>query len=333
MSLFVGKKDCPMFSFLKPKHKKNTKPIFFRRTIKYPGTVEGVGLHSGENMLLRFHPAEVGTGVLFFRRTPDGEEQFLSADLEHVVDTSWAVTLGSRAHNFHMQTVEHLMYAVHVLGITDILIEVEGHYEVPILDGSAKGFIEVLQQCEFHEYEEELLPIVIEKPLLVSDGNRYLVGIPTEKNTLEISYSVDYPHPLLKELSWQIKFDKKFFLETVGKARTIGFVREVEALKKRGLAQGGNTENVLVFDENDTVNAPRFTNEALYHKTLDLIGDLSLMGRPIIGHILAAKAGHSLDVAFGKKLLQQEADAKSATLSEVENLSEDFLVSEVSYAG
>lgn len=283
---------------MKPKQK-----LFFRRTIKYPGLLEGKGLHSGELMSLRFQPAQPHTGIVFFKRDQEGNDQFLPVDLAHVIDTSWAVTLGNE--NFHVQTVEHLMYAVSILGITDMFIEISNSQEIPILDGSAWNFIEALQKCEFHEYEEELHPIVIEKPIMVSDGNRYLVGLPSAKNELEISCSIDYEHPLLKNLSLQMTFNRQLFLQTIGRARTIGFVREVDALKKMGLAQGGNTENVLVFDDQDTVNTPRFTHEALYHKVLDLVGDLALIGRPLIGHILASKSGHSLDIAFGKKLLQE----------------------------
>lgn len=282
---------------------KPTQELFFRKTIKYPGLVEGAGLHSGKSMTLRFQPAESNTGIVFFRHNGN-DEQYLPVELSHVIDTSWAVTLGNE--NFHIQTVEHLLYAVSVLGITDMFIEInENSQEVPILDGSAHNFIESLQRCEFHEYEDEIEPIVIREPVFVSDGDRYLVGMPSAKKRFEISCSIDYPHPLLKNISTQLTFDRPFFVNTIGRARTIGFVKEVDALKKMGLAKGGTTENVLVYDDKDTVNTPRFTNEALYHKILDLVGDLALIGRPIIGHILASKSGHSLDVAFGKKLLQQ----------------------------
>ena len=136
--------------------------------------------------------------------------------------------------------------------------------------------------------------------MTISDGDRYLVAVPSEK--LRISYSIDYKHPQLEKLSVQIDFHHQYFKHTISQARTFGFLREVEALRSKGLAQGGSTENVLVFTENSTLNEPRFESEPIYHKVLDLMGDLALIGRPLIGHILCSKGGHALDIAFGKKV-------------------------------
>lgn len=293
-------------------NRKTTQPgsrnFYFRKTIKHPDMLEGVGLHSGETMKIFFHPAEEGTGITFFRKTGTDRRKHLQVKLENVIDTSLAVTVGNK--DYHVQTIEHLMYAIYVSGITDLLIEIQGGSEIPILDGSAKPFLDALQNMEFHEYPEEVEPIEISSPVMVTDGNRYLVAMPAEN--FKVSYHIDYPHPELKNMSLQVDFNHDTFHNRIASARTFGFLKDVEYLKKRGLAQGGSTENVLVFSPDGYVNEPRFKDEPLYHKVLDLVGDLALVGRPIHAHILGSRGGHALDVAFGKKLLAASPEKKHA---------------------
>jgi UDP-3-O-[3-hydroxymyristoyl] N-acetylglucosamine deacetylase len=288
------------------KLKKNSngknKPLF-RKTIKNPSTIEGAGLHSGEQTRLIFHPADENTGIQFFMGKQHNDRR-IPATLDQVIDTSMAVTLGR--NRVYVQTIEHLMFAISMMGITDMVIEISGGTEIPILDGSARPFVEIFEDCEFHEYPTLVNPIVIHKPLMVTDGDRYIVGIPA--NHLKVSYSIDYSHPMLRNLSCEIVFNKSFFLEHIARARTFGFMKDVEILKNKGLAQGGTINNVLVFNQKSTVNKERFLHEALYHKVLDLMGDLSLCGRPIQGHLLGSKGGHALDVAFAKKLMRQEQE-------------------------
>lgn len=279
-------------------------PREYRTTIKHPGIYEGVGLHSGEITRLSFHPADCGEGIVFFGMR-QGERYAVKAALENVIDTSLAVTLGAGAdaeHPFQLQTVEHLLYALFVLGITDIAIEVEGGKEVPIADGSAGPFIRALQKLELHHYGEKVKPLVVTRPLSVTDGDRYLVAMPSPE--FQVSYFIDYPHPLLKNQAVQLKYDDAVFTETIGFARTFGFMKDVEYLRSRGLAQGGSIDNAVIYlPDGTTMNDFRFECESVFHKILDLIGDLALVGRPIQGHVLGARGGHALDVAFGKKLL------------------------------
>lgn len=293
-----------MFGLLQKSSPANL-PLFFRRTIKEGTVIKGVGLHSGEESTLIFHPAESGAGISFVKK---GLTEGLTADLDHVIDTSQAVTIGKG--NFIVQTIEHLMYALFVLKITDLTIEIIGGGEIPILDGSAAPFIEALSACEFHDYATEIEPLIIEKPISVTDGDRYIVGLPNPE--LRISYSVDYNHPLLKDLSTEVIFSDDYFTTHIGHARTFGFLKDVEYLREKGLAQGGTTENVLVFTQDGLLNEPRFNNEALSHKILDMLGDLSLIRRPIIGHLLGSKGGHALDIAFAKKLIHQFEALKKA---------------------
>lgn len=275
----------------------------FRTTIKHPGIYEGVGLHSGEMTRLSFYPADSGDGIVFFREGQNGSPRVaLKASLDHVIDTSLAVTLGGE-EGFQLQTVEHLLYALFVLGITDIAVEVEGGKEVPIADGSAGPFIRCLQNLELHTYADAVKPLVVSHPVSVTDGERYLVAMPSTE--FQVSYYIDYPHPLLKNQAVQLKYEDKMFVETIGFARTFGFMKDVEYLRSRGLAQGGSIDNAVIYlADGTTLNDFRFERESVFHKILDLIGDLALVGRPIQGHILGARGGHALDVAFGKKLLQ-----------------------------
>lgn len=275
----------------------------YRTTIKHPGSYEGVGLHSGEITRLVFYPAECGTGIVFFR---EGQRESAStaiiASLDSVIDTSLAVTLGSGDNSFQLQTVEHLLYALFVLGITDIAIGVEGGKEIPIADGSAGPFIQTLKDLELHHYAEPVHPLIVTQPVSVTDGDRYLVALPAQD--FRISYYIDYPHPLLRNQAVELGYDELLFTDTIGFARTFGFMKDVEYLRSRGLAQGGSIDNAVVYmPDGTTLNGFRFAHESVYHKILDLVGDLALVGRPIKGHILGARGGHALDVAFGKKLL------------------------------
>ena len=291
-----------MFAFKSNKSlQKERKQIAFRKTIKDSSVIEGFGLHSGEKTKLILHPAEESTGIQFYIGKKNYAARKIPAVLENVMDTSMAVTIGK--NQVYVQTIEHIMFSLYVLGITDIMIEVIGGSEIPILDGSAQPFIETLESCEFHEYSTQVVPIEIKKPLMVTDGDRYIVGIPAKD--LRISYSIDYAHPLLKNLSCEIMYTRDLFINHISRARTFGFLKDVEVLRSKGLAQGGTVDNVLVFNEHSTINQERFLHEALYHKILDLMGDLSMCGRPIKGHLLGSKGGHALDIAFAKKLMKQ----------------------------
>lgn len=286
---------------------KTNRNLQFRKTIKHNGSIEGVGLHSGEVMKLFLHPGEENSGLTFYRK--DGNQKtIIPVHLSNVIDTSLAVTLG--VDGVHVQTVEHLLFSLTVLGITDLVMEVQGGSEIPILDGSALPFVEIIDSLETHTYSSEVVPVEITKPVMVSDGNRYLIAVPAEE--FKISYFIDYPHPLLTNQTVSVDFNESFFRKYIAPARTFGFLRDVEYLKSRGLAQGGSIDNALIYmPDGKTMNEPRFSMESIYHKILDLVGDLALVGRPIKGHVLGSRGGHALDVAFGKKILKTFTNEKN----------------------
>lgn len=262
--------------------------------------MEGVGLHSGEKSKLIFSPAPSGRGIQFTNKNKY-TNQYLEAALKNVVDTSLAVTLGRE--EWKVQTVEHLLSALFMCGITDIYIDITS-IEVPILDGSAKPFIDKFESIGYLEYNDNLIePIILQNPLWVVDGDKYIIALPAKG--FEISYNIHYNHPMLRSQTFFDVLSNGNFKKDIAPARTFGFLAEVEYLRSRGLAKGGSIDNAIVLDDKGYLNPSlRYENECIRHKVLDLIGDLALIGRPIQGLIVANRAGHALDIAFAKKLVQ-----------------------------
>ncbi len=272
----------------------------FRKTIKNATVINGIGLHSGKNVVLRLFPAEENTGLIF-RTNKSGRASEIKVALENVVDTSNAVTLGDGFNA--IQTVEHLLAALYTLGITDLIMEIDA-IEIPILDGSSLPFIEAIESIGFIEFKTELEPIIVKNPMWVVDGDKYLVVLPSDE--LKVSYNIDFKHPLLTGQSYTTKLDSEILRRDILPARTFGFLRDVEALQAKGLALGGSIDNAVVLTDDGYLNENlRFENECVRHKILDLIGDLSIVGRPIVGHFLASKAGHALDVSLGKFIMSK----------------------------
>lgn len=272
-----------------------------RKTIKNKITISGIGLHSGKQVTIKMHPAESGNGITFIPNSSSLKKFKIPVSLEYVVDTSNAVTLGDGVYT--IQTVEHLLAALHTRGITDMLIEIDS-LEIPIMDGSSQPFMSAILLDNIYEFPEEIEPIKVINPIWVVDGDKYLVILPSD--TLKITYHIDFKHPLLKGQSFTTEIDEEILEKEILPARTFGFLRDVKALQERGLAMGGSLDNAIVLSDEGYLNESlRFENECVRHKILDLIGDLSIIGRPIIGHILASKAGHALDISMGKLLLSK----------------------------
>lgn len=272
----------------------------FRKTLKSQITISGIGLHSGKKVSLKLIPAEAHTGLIFICNVRN-KKSITPVSLNYVVDTSNAVTLGD---GFRIvQTVEHLMAALFTRGITDLIMEIDSS-EIPIMDGSSRPFLEAIDSIGVTEFTDVVDPIRITTPVWVVDGDKYIVILPSE--TLKVTYNIHFNHPLLRGQSITMDLDEKILSSEILPARTFGFLRDVEALQARGLALGGSLDNAIVLSEDGYLNESlRFENECIRHKVLDLIGDLSIVGRPIIGHILASKAGHALDVSMGKLIMSR----------------------------
>jgi UDP-3-O-[3-hydroxymyristoyl] N-acetylglucosamine deacetylase len=273
-------------------------------TVKGPITLTGRGLHSGSDATLRITPAEPGTGLIF----TVGKRGAVKVSPMTVVDTVHAVTIGNE--DVSVQTVEHLLAALYAAGITDAILELSGS-EIPILDGSAYPFYQAIQSAGTQKSAIPVEPIRLANPVWVVEGDKYLIALP--ENGLRITYSIDYNHPGLKGQSIVVDCENGDFADDFLPARTFGFMTDIEMLQAKGLIRGGSIENAVVLTANGYMNELRFENECIRHKVLDLVGDLYLLGRPLNAHIIASKAGHTLDAALAKKIAMRIALDEVAT--------------------
>ncbi|MCP3104429.1 UDP-3-O-acyl-N-acetylglucosamine deacetylase [Myxococcus sp. K15C18031901] len=270
-----------------------------QRTLSKTVSLQGVGLHSGVKVTLTLRPAPVGHGIVFVR-TDLARPVSIPALAEYVVDTSLATTLGR--DGVRVGTVEHFMSAMAGMGIDNARVELDGP-EVPIMDGSAAPFAALIQEAGIRELDAPKELIVIRKAVSVSDGDKQATLAPARH--FRISCTIDFEHPVIQGQEFDLDFSDREFSREISRARTFGFLRDVEKLKKLGLARGGSLDNAIVVDEVSILNPDglRFPDEFVRHKILDAIGDVSLFGRPVIGHLTAYKTGHALNHKLVRKVL------------------------------
>ena len=249
--------------------------------------LEGVGLHSGKRVKVTLSPAPADSGIVF---RADGRGEPIPAAPESVVDSHYATTIG--AHGARIQTVEHLMGAAAGLGIDNLDVVVEGG-EVPAMDGSAKPFVALLTTAGRTTQGARRRPIAITQPLRVGGGNRWIQILPAPE--LRISYTLDNDHPAIGTQTLSCVPTEQSFVEEYAPARTYGFLKDLGTMRKHGLALGGSLDNAIVVGKLGPLNGLRYHDEFVRHKVLDLIGDLALLGRPILGHVIARNAGHALN--------------------------------------
>ena len=267
------------------------------KSIKY----DGIGLHKGEKIALKLIPAPVNTGIIF-KRTDIKENNEITLDIANVFNPTRGTNIRNK-FGAEIYTIEHFMSSLYVYGITDLYVEVVGN-EMPIGDGSAFPFLELVDIAGIKEYDETVEPIVIKEPVYIAEEDKYIIGLP--HNDYKITYAVNYNHTFLKSQLIEFDINKENFKNEIAKARTFGFDYELEYLEKNNLALGGSLENAIVVTAKGVMNPDglRYEDEFVRHKVLDIIGDLKILNRPIKGHIIAIKAGHALDVKFAKKLLE-----------------------------
>jgi UDP-3-O-[3-hydroxymyristoyl] N-acetylglucosamine deacetylase len=270
-----------------------------QRTLKGSASCEGIGLHSGKNVRMVLQPAPADTGIVFVRTDIGGIE--IKAVASNTGGTNHATTLCRNGAS--VQTVEHLLAAFAGLGIDNARVELSGE-EVPVLDGSAGPFVRLIADAGIVNQEKLRSMIKVIKPVIVRDGNKQLAVWPSE--TASISCFIDFEHPLLKKQSCTYTLSEENFIREVADARTFGFLRDVETLRANGLAKGGSLENAVILDDASVLNRDglRYRDEFVRHKVLDLIGDLSLLGMPLIGHVVAHKSGHGLNTRLAAKILE-----------------------------
>lgn len=263
-------------------------------TIAAPVSCQGVGLHSGNAVSMTLKPAPPNHGVKFIR-VDLPEKPVIPALFNRVVDTSLATVVGY--DNVIVSTIEHLMASLTGFGIDNVLIELTD-YEVPIMDGSAGNFAEMINETGVMSQAAPRQAFILREPIEIFDGERFVGAYPD--NTYRISCSIDFPHPLIGAQSLEIEVTGREFMEKVARARTFGFVRDLEAMRMFGLAKGGSLGNAVVVDSEHVVNEDglRFPDEFVRHKLLDCIGDFSLLGMPILGRIETRKSGHQFNHLF-----------------------------------
>ena len=256
----------------------------------------GAGLHSGKNVTMTLQPGEPDTGIVFVRTDLPGQPE-IHARAELVTSTLKATTLSE--NGAQVFTVEHLLGALFAMGVDNCRIGMDSP-EPPVTDGSGLVFAQLIQQAGRREQEAERRICVIDRPFSVHDGDKFIVMLPYDGT--RISFTSVNPHPLLGTQYYDLRLDEETFLNEIAPARTIGFMREVEQMRKMGLGLGGNLENALVYDDEKCLSVPRFPDELVRHKILDVLGDMSLIG-PWKGHIIAVKSGHAYNSQLAKQII------------------------------
>ncbi len=270
-----------------------------QRTIQNSIPCAGIGLHSGKRVNMLLKPAPADSGIIFVRTDLGGTE--IAAIAANTAATSYATTL--RQHGAMVQTVEHLLGALAGLGISNLFVELDSD-EVPIMDGSAAPFVRLIADAGIQLQDRLQTVLKVTKPLFVRNGSKQLAIWPAESPG--ISYFIDFDHPLLREQSLTYQFSEENFIRDISAARTFGFLSDVQMLQANGLARGGSLENAVVLGPDRVLNQEglRYHDEFVRHKILDILGDLSLVGMPVVGHVVAHKAGHGLNAAMVKKLME-----------------------------
>jgi len=278
--------------------------MIHQRTLKNVIRATGVGLHTGEKVYLTLRPAPVDTGIVFRRVDLDPVVE-LSATPGGVGDTRLSTAL--QEGDVTVSTVEHLMSALAGLGIDNIYVELTCP-EVPIMDGSAAPFVFLIQSAGVVEQAAPKKFIRIIKPVIIEDGDKWAKFDPFEG--FKVSFSIDFDHPIFAKSPQQatVDFSTTSFVKEVSRARTFGFMHEVEALREAGLARGGSHDNAIVMDSYSILNDDglRYEDEFVKHKILDAIGDLYLLGHPLIGAFSAHKSGHSLNNRLLRAMVNQK---------------------------
>jgi UDP-3-O-[3-hydroxymyristoyl] N-acetylglucosamine deacetylase len=274
-----------------------------QRTLRNEIKATGVGLHSGQKVFMTLKPAPVDSGIVF-RRTDMNPVAEIHATAENVGETTLSTTLIENGAK--VSTVEHLLSAMAGLGIDNAIVEVSAP-EVPIMDGSAGPFVFLIQSAGIQEQNAPKKFIRIKKELKVEDGDKTARLLPFDG--FKVSFKIDFDHPVFRnrKVDAEIDFSSTSFVKEVSRARTFGFMHEVEYLRSQGLAKGGSFDNAIIVDEYRILNEDglRYDDEFVKHKILDAIGDLYLLGHSLIGEFSAYKSGHALNNQTLRALLKQ----------------------------
>jgi len=299
-----------------------------QRTLKNIIRATGVGLHTGENVYLTLHPAEPDTGIRF-RRSDIGASAIVDATPDNVGDTTMSTTL--MQNGIRVSTVEHLMSAFSGLGIDNAMVDVSAA-EIPIMDGSAGPFVFLLQSAGIEEQDAWRKYIRVNKPIKVVDGDKWASFEPYDG--FRVGFTIDFEHPAFKSnvKTAVMEFSTTSFIKEVSRARTFGFMKDIELLQKNNLALGGSLDNAIVVDDLKVLNEDglRYADEFVKHKMLDAIGDLYLLGHNLLGEFNGYKSGHSLNNQLLRALLKDTDAWEMVSFKDAKELPKAFVQSYIS---
>ncbi|WP_269516123.1 UDP-3-O-acyl-N-acetylglucosamine deacetylase [Brevundimonas subvibrioides] len=271
------------------------------RTLVAPAICAGVGVHTGQRVRLVIRPAPTGTGIVFIRTDITDRDNRIVVSGDAVVDARLN-TMIENAAGVRLSTIEHLMAAFCALGISNVVVEVDGP-ELPILDGSALPFVQLLDRAGFRRQEAPVRYIEILEPIHVTDGDKHAALLPCDR--YEMRFEIDFDNAVVGNQVIDFVVDEETFRTEIMSARTFGFAHEVEALRQAGLARGGSLENAVVIDGDEILNPGglRMEREFVRHKALDAIGDLYVLGVPLLGRYEGYKAGHAVNNLLVRAML------------------------------
>ena len=281
------------------------------QTIRATASCTGVGLHSGAPVTLRILPAAAGTGIVFRRTDLEGFE--IEASGRNVARVSYATSLMKKG--VLLSTTEHLLSAFIGAGIDNAIVELD-NLELPILDGSARPFVEMIQKAGIRRQRKIRTYLRIVREIEMREGDKFIAVYPAD--TYSVSYAINFPHPQIGRQTFCVQLTNGSYLREIAPARTFGFIHEADAMRQQGLIRGASTENAIVLDRNRVLNPPlRFVDEFVRHKVLDLIGDLALIGKQILGSVVADRAGHAMHTALVSRILRDKSFWEETTLDDV----------------
>ena len=284
----------------------------YQRTLRNEASLEGIGLHTGYSVRLRLVPAPPDTGILF-RRT-DLKNFEIEAMRVYVARVSYSTTLMKKG--VMISTVEHLLSTLYGLAIDNLYVDLDS-MEVPIMDGSGKRFMEEIEKAGIVEQDRLRKYVVIQEAVEVRYGDKFAGVYPNA--TPKATYTIDFEHKAIGRQEIHLDLNPESYRKEIATARTFGFISDVEYLKRCGLIRGGSLDNAVVLDHSGIVNNHlRYPDEFVRHKLLDLLGDISLAGHPIVGHLCAEKAGHAMHTALADKIARLIGRHRVCTLDELE---------------
>ncbi len=269
-----------------------------------------MGLHSGAPVRLRILPSPAGEGIVFRRTDLDGYA--IEATGRNVAKVSYATSLMKKG--VLISTTEHLLSAFIGMGVDNAIVEID-NLELPILDGSAQPFVEMIVQAGLRKQRRKRSYIRIVKPVELREGDKFIAVYPYDGYS--VSYSINFPHPLIGRESFEVELSNGNFLREIAPARTFGFLRDRDAMLNMGLIRGASEQNAIVLTDDGIKNPPlRYPDEFVRHKVLDLIGDLALLGRRLLGRIVADRAGHAMHTALVSKILRDQSFWQESTVDD-----------------